>query len=102
MIAIKKSITLTFPFALMLTGCVEDVPAEDNDNVNTEISTRAFGQEGDLFYYYFDEKIYLTQRTDQVFVKFSPDATEEQFLNVAKNNAETEAAETTQDNQAIR
>ena len=97
-----KKLYLLSLLPFMFSGCAEDVPVSGNDNLETEVASRSSGQDGDLFYYYFDEKIYLTQRTDQVFVKFSPDATEEQFLNVAKNNAETEAAETTQDNQAIR
>ncbi len=62
----NKILTCITTFALMLTGCVDD--------------------DGDLFYFNFDEKVTLKQRTDLVFLKFAPDATEEQFLAIATTN----------------
>ncbi|MDR2968426.1 MAG: S8 family serine peptidase [Tannerellaceae bacterium] len=82
----KKLLTLISSFAFMLSGCVEDVSILDHNNMETEIATRASGQGDGLFYYNFDEKVYLTQRTDQIFLKFAPDATEEQFRAIAQSN----------------
>ncbi len=81
-----KKLYIIYLLPIMFSDCVEDVVMPEKDTDEPEISTRSSGQEGDLFDYYFGEKIYLTQRTDQVFLKFSPDATEEQFRAVVKNN----------------
>lgn len=81
----KKSY-FAYLLPILLSSCVESVLIPEKGNGETEISTRSSGQEGDLFYYYFDEKVYLTQRTDQVFLKFASDATKEQYHAVAQSN----------------
>ncbi len=82
----KKRLTPIVLLAFILTGCIEDVSISDTDNNETETATRSSGHEEDIFYYNFDEKVYLTPKKDRLFVKFAPDATEEQFQAIVKNN----------------
>ena len=44
-------------------------------------------QEREHFYYYLGAKIFLEQRTDQIFLKFSQDAEEEQLRSLISRDA---------------
>ncbi|MDR2962155.1 MAG: S8 family serine peptidase [Bacteroidales bacterium] len=46
---------------------------------------KAQEQSGD-FYYYFDKKVFLQQRTDKLFLKFTQDADAEQVRSIINNN----------------
>jgi len=43
-------------------------------------------QEGENFYYYQGEKIFLQQRTDKMYLKFAPDVNKEQIRSIANND----------------
>lgn len=81
MLAIAGSLSLT------VWSCSKDVivPNENNE----EIATTRASQGDEVFYYYGYEnkKICLREMRNQVYVKFAPDATREQFQAVANNRA---------------
>ena len=48
-------------------------------------------QGSDPFYYYFDEKVYLQQTSDQVLLKFAPNANKERLLAIVGSDASLQA-----------
>jgi len=60
------------------------------------ISLSLFAQQGsEHFYYYEGKKIFLQQRTEKLFIKFSPNANREQLLSLIDSYASLQATNNT-------
>ncbi|MDR1273056.1 MAG: hypothetical protein LBK12_00765, partial [Odoribacteraceae bacterium] len=64
---------LRVAIVLLLAGLFNSCSKDDN--------------EGKYFYYYFDQKIFLQQQKDVIFIKFSPGTTREQYLALINSEA---------------
>ncbi len=73
--------------SLAIVGCEETfVPQIDE---TADVLTRAGQAEDRMFYYYGIEnrKVYLDQVKDQMYIKFAPTTTKEQFSSIVNANA---------------
>ncbi len=95
----KKILSVLYLLFCLLYSCTKDIVPNHNE---TEMITRAVQQE-QVFYYYGieDRKIHLNPVNDKVYVKFAPDATKEQFLSIATENALLRATDTNVDDYFI-
>ena len=83
----KHSVLLFSCVALLLSACAKTQTAGTEDS-REEVSTQSGVQDTQsaLFYYYFDEKIYVNERTDILYLEFTDGLSAEQKKAIVNSN----------------
>ena len=83
----KHSVLLFSCVALLLSACAKTQTAGTEDS-REDVSTQSGVQDTQsaLFYYYFDEKIYVNERTDILYLEFTDGLSAEQKRSIVNSN----------------